>query len=191
MKTKFIFIAAIAGSLILAGCGPRAYAPPKDKQAFALVKLKYSYSSIVSDTSLGTRAMIRHGGPKSGFMVVHRKSSGRVSKGRVRPKVPIESIKVHVGKATDIRMSVYFFWYTTETDTTYVNNVPQIQTRRVYHERTCKVDVSFTPEEGKVYLLDYNNPNITKGCSAQAYEQIKRGKKKFKLKPVGTSRVVV
>lgn len=181
----------VIGSLLVVSCGPQAYAPPKEKQPFALVKLKYSYSSVVKGTSLGARAMIRHGGPKSDWMVAHRKSYGVVRKGSARQKIPIESIKVHVGKPTDVQMAVYFFWYTTQTYTTYINNIPQIQTRQVYHERTCKVDVNFTPQQGKVYLIDYNNPNVTKGCNGKAYQQIKRANGKFKLKPVGTSKIAV
>lgn len=190
IKTKLMLITGITGCLILAGCGPSAYAPPKDKQPFALVKLKYSYSRIVSGTSLGVRTMIRHGGPKADYMLAHRKSYGGVRKGRAKPKIPIESIKVHVGKPTDLQMAVYFFWYTTQTYTTYINNIPQVQTRQIYNERACKVDVNFTPKQGKVYLVDYNSPNISRGCNARAYEQIKKGKKRFKLKPVGTSKVV-
>lgn len=167
------------------------YKPPEGNEPYALVKLKYSYSSVVHGTTLGARMKIRHGGEKASYQMGYNGNFGAIGrKGSPNPRIPINAVKVHVGKPTDVQMAVYFYWYTTQTFTTFVNNVPQVQTQQVYHEKSCTVQMSFTPKSGKVYLLDYNNPNVSKGCHAQAYEQIKLSAKKFKLKRVGVSKTL-
>lgn len=180
-------IASIA-ILTLSACAfSLPYKPPQDNEPHALVKLKYTYSSIARGTSLGARMKIRHGGEKSSFRMGFKNSFGAAGR---KPPIPINAVKVHPGKPTDIQMAVYFYWYTTQMVTTYVNNMPQMQTQQVYHEKACTVQLSFTPKSGKVYLLDYNNPNVNKGCHAQAYEQIKLSSSKFKLKRIGTSKTI-
>ena len=176
---------------VLSGCGMMlAYEPPVDKEPYALLKLKFKYTSIKKNTSLGARMNIRHD-PQSKedeFYSAFNKSYGVVQNKKTSPKIPMEAIKIHAGKKTDIDMAVYFFWYTTQTYTTFVNNVPMVQTRQVYNEAACTSQISFTPRPGKVYLLDYTSPNINRDCKAIAYRQTKLKNGKFKLKRVAKSK---
>jgi len=176
---------------VLSGCSIMSpYKPPKDKEAYALLKLKYKYSNIMPNTTLGARMSIRHGAKSKDdtFYSAFNKSYGVVQKRKSRRKIPMEAIKIHPGKKTDINMAVYFYWYTTQTYTTYVNNVPMVQTQQVYNEKACTTLVSFTPRAGRIYLLDYNNPNVSHGCKTTAYRQTKLKNGKFKLKRVARSR---
>jgi len=192
MKGNLRLVVVALLALVVSACAFTApYKPPEGNEPYALLKLKYSYSSVVRGTSLGARMKIRHGGEKDSFKMGYNQGFGAIGrKGGHNPRIPISAVKVHVNKPTDVQMAVYFFWYTTQMITTYVNNVPMVQTQQVYHEKSCTVQLSFTPHAGKVYLLDYNDPNVSKGCHAQAYQQIKLGAKKFKLKRIGTSKLI-
>lgn len=166
-----------------------AYEPPKDKQPYALVKLKYKYSNVMPGTTLGARMHIRHGAKSKddSFYRAFNKSYGTINNKKTRPKIPMEGVKIHPGKKTDINMAVFFYWYTTQTYTTYVNNMPMVQTQQVYNEKACTTQLTFTPEAGKVYMLDYTSANISSDCKATAYEQIPRKNGKFKLKRIARS----
>lgn len=178
---------------ILSGCGMMSpYTPPIDKQPYALLKLKFKYTSIMPNTSLGARMSIRHGAKSKddSFYSAFNKTYGVVQNKKTSPKIPMKAIKIHPGKKTDINMAVYFFWYTTQTYTTYVNNMPMVQTQQVYNEKACTTQMSFTPRAGKIYLLDYTSPNISRDCKAIAYKQIKLKNGKFKLKRIARSRKI-
>lgn len=187
---KFLFVGMIVLGT-LSGCGTMsAYEPPKEKQPYALVKLKYKYSGVKPNTTLGARMAIRHGArsENDNYYSAFNKNYGLVKDESTKPKIAIEALKIHPGEKTDVQMAVYFYWYTTHTYTTYVNNMPMVQTQQVYNEVACTSDMSFTPEAGKIYLLDYTNPNIDRDCRASAYEQIKLKNGKFELKPVAKSK---
>jgi hypothetical protein len=184
---------SIAGMVLLvSACGIKQYTPPKDNEAHSILKLKYKYSAIQPGTTLGARMHIRHDAKsdRDSFTVAYNQGFGFVTDKKTSPDIPMTAVNVHPGKQTDVRMAVYFYWYTTQTYTTYVNNRPQIQTRQVYNERACTAQVSFVPEAGKIYMLDYNSPNIDKDCEANAYEQIQQAGDKFKLVKVGSSKTI-
>ncbi|MGD8546899.1 MAG: hypothetical protein PVJ10_02950 [Thiohalophilus sp.] len=168
----------------------KPYEQPKDKEPYALVKLKYKYSAVKPGTTLGARMQIRHGAKSDDdkYSSAFNQSYGPVKNKSSAPKIATEAIRVHPGKKTDMQVAVYFYWYTTQTYTTYVNNVPMVQTQQVYNEASCTADLSFKPEAGKVYLVDYTNPNIDRDCRASAYEQRKLNNGKFKLVRVAKSR---
>lgn len=180
-----------ASLLLLTACGVAPYQPPQEKEPYALLKLKYKYSEGMPGTTLGARMNIRHGAQSEdeSFQVAWNERYGAVTK-KTRPDIPTAAVKVHPGKKTDLDLAVYFFWYTTHTYTTMINNVPQVQTQQVYNERACTVRVSFTPKPGKVYLVDYSSPNVGRDCRANAYEQVKQGGGTFKLLKVGTSKTL-
>lgn len=193
MNTIKFFFAGIISLGILSGCGMMsAYEPPKDKEPYALVKLKYKYSAVKPGTTLAARMAIRHGAKSDddSYYSAFNKSYGVVQKKSNAPKIAIEALKIHPGKKTDMQMAVYFYWYTTQTYTTYVNNMPMVQTQQVYNEVACTAKLTFTPQAGKVYLLDYTNPNVERDCRASAYEQRKLRNGKFKLKRVARSKKV-
>lgn len=190
MKKIITVASVLLLTLGLSACGMSPYKPPVDKQPYALLKLKYSYNAVSDGTIMGSRLHVRHGGEKNKFQVALNKSHGGVKKGAVNPVIPVEAIKIHPGKATDARMAVYFYWYTTQTYTTFINNVPQVQTRQVYHEHACTVELNFVPKVGKEYLLDYTRTSVNKDCSAQTYEKQPRRGGKFKLKRVGKAKAV-
>ena len=186
-KIALLFITTLAVS----GCSMMsAYEPPIEKEPFALLKLKFKYTSVKANTSLGARINIRHDAQSKddSFYSAFNKTYGVVQNKKTSPKIPMEAIKIHPGKKTDIDMAVYFFWYTTQTYTTFVNNVPMVQTQQVYNEAACTSQISFTPRAGKIYLLDYTNPNINRDCKAIAYNQTKLKNGKFKLKRVAKSK---
>ena len=181
----------IVSSVLLSACGfMSAYEPPKDKQPYALVKLKYKYNNVMPGTTLGARMAIRHDAKSKddSFFRAFNKSYGTIHDKKTRHNIPMEGIKIHPDKKTDINLAVYFYWYTTQTYTTYVNNMPMVQTRQVYNEKACTAELSFVPKEGQVYLLDYTNPNIDRGCKATAYQQTKLKNGKFNLKRVAKSK---
>jgi len=183
----------IAGALaLMSGCGMSHYTAPKDNEAHAIVKLKYKYSATMPGTTLGARMQVRHDAKsdRDSFAVAYNQSFGGVTDKKSSTDIPMTAVNVHPGKKTDVRMAVYFYWYTTQTFTTYVNNRPQIQTQQVYNERACTVQVSFVPKAGKIYMLDYNSPNVDKDCTANAYEQIQQAGGKFKLVKVGESKTL-
>lgn len=187
----FIIVSISLG--ILSGCGMISpYNPPKDKEAYALLKLKFKYSGIVPNTSLGARMSLRHGAKSKdeSFYSAFNKNYGVVQKKKARPKIPMTAVNIHPGKKTDINMAVYFYWYTTQTYTTYVNNMPMVQTQQVYNEKACTTQLSFTPRAGKIYLLDYTSPNINRDCKATAYKQTKLKNGKFKLKRIAKSKKI-
>lgn len=179
-------------SILVSACGAPKYNLPKDNEASSLLKLKYKYSAVQPGTQLGARMFIRHDAKneKDRFSSAFNQTYGGVSDKNTSPDIPMASLKVHPGKKTDVRMAVYFYWYTTHTYTVMMNNVPQIQTRQVYNESACTVQVSFVPEAGKIYMLDYSSPNINKDCRANAYEQIQQAGGKFKLVKVGESKAL-
>lgn len=191
MKKIKLLIAGIIGLGMLSGCMTmKPYEPPKDKEPYALVKLKYKYSAVKPGTTLGARMNIRHGAKSDDdrYASVFNKSFGQVQDKSTAPKIATEAVKIHPGKKTDMQMAVYFYWYTTQTYTTYVNNMPMVQTQQVYNEVACTADLSFTPQAGKVYLVDYTNPNIDRDCRATAYDQQKLKNGEFKLVRVAQSK---
>lgn len=191
MRIKTLVIVA-AAVLLVSACGMRKYTPPKDNEPHAIIKLKYKYGAVAPGTTLGARMHIRHDAKsdKESFAVAYNQSFGGVGDKKTNPDIPMTAVKVRPGKKTDARMAVYFYWYTTQTYTTYVNNRPQTQTTQVYHELACTTQLSFTPQAGKIYMLDYSNPNVDKDCNANAYEQIQQAGGKFKLVKVGDSKKI-
>lgn len=180
-------------SILLSACGTLSkYEPPKDNEAHALLKLKYKYSAVQPGTQLGARMHIRHDAKADddSFEGAFNETYGGVSDKKTSPDIPMTAMKVHPGKKTDVRMAVYFYWYTTQTHTVMINNRPQMQTTQVYNETACTVQLSFVPAAGKVYLLDYSSPNINKDCQANTYEQIQQAGGKFKLLKVGESKTL-
>lgn len=189
---RFIPLVFLAAA-ILSGCNMVSiYEPPKDKEPYALLKLKFKYSGVLPNTTLGARMNIRHDAKSDSdsFYSALNNSYGVIQNKKTRHKIPMEGIKIHPGKKTDMQMAVYFYWYTTQTYTTFINNVPMVQTQQVYNEEACTAQVSFTPQAGKVYLLDYTNANINDGCKATAYKQTKLKNGKFRLKLVAKSKKV-
>lgn len=192
-KAIQLFVMAFISLGILSGCGSMSpYKTPKDKEAYALLKLKFKYTSILPQTNVGARMNIRHGAKSKddSFDSAFNKSYGVVQNKKARPKIPMTAIKIHPGKKTDINMAVYFYWYTTQTYTTYANNMPMTRTQQVYNEKACTTQVSFTPRAGKIYLLDYTSPNISHDCKATAYKQTKLKNGKFKLKRIAKSKKI-
>lgn len=178
-------------SLFLSACGISQYTPPEASEPHAVLKLKFKYSAVAPGTTLGARLNIRHDAQSDSdsFESAFNQSYGTVVANGKNPEIPMTALNVHPGKKTDAQMAVYFYWYTTQTYTVMVNNVPQVRTQQVYHERACNVQISFTPEQAKVYLLDYSSPNIDRDCSGNAYLQVSHGGDKFTLSKVGTSKV--
>lgn len=191
MKAVKLFVGGLIALVMLTGCMTMsAYEPPKDKEPYALVKLKYKYSAVKPGTTLGARMNIRHGAKSDNakYSSAINKSYGQVRDKSTAPKIATEAVKIHPGEKTDMQLAVYFYWYTTQTYTTYVNNTPMVQTQQVYNEVACTADLSFTPTTGKVYLVDYTNPNVDRDCRATAYEQQKLQNGKFKLIRVARSK---
>lgn len=176
-----IIILATAG---LAAC-VAPYKPPKEGEPFALVKMKFAYSTIMRNTSIGSRLQVRQGDGKSNpgkYRPAHNKTHGSSDR---TPRIPIEAIKIHPDKETDVRMAVYFFWYTTETRMVMVGKVMQPQTTQVYHERSCTAQITFNPKADHIYLLDYSAADVTRNCTTRAYEQTETRGGKFRLRNVG------
>lgn len=180
-------IIGLSALLLVSGCGLTTYKQPEEGQPYALVKLKYNYNEVLVNTEIGTRLAIRPGEKKSGlFKKAHDKTYGGVSAGQ-GPDIPLEAVKLHPGEDLRLKMAVYFYWYTTVTTTQYINGMPQTYTSQQYNERSCKTFMNFTPETGKVYLIDYTQMSVTEQCSAIVYEQVKLGKDKFEMKLVAKS----
>lgn len=189
---NYMKLSLLAGALLaLAGCGPSKYQPPLDKDPHAVLKLKFKYQAIVPGTTVGARMYIREN-PKSksdAFEYAYNQSFGSVAANGKNLEIPMAAVNVRPGKPADVQMAVYFFWYTTESYMIMVNNTPQWQTRQVYHERACTAQLSFTPDNGQVYLLDYSSPEVDRDCRANAYLQHHRGRR-FNLAKVASSTVV-
>lgn len=186
-------IAIAALVLLLAGCGHlKPYEPPADQAPQALLKLKYKYSEVVPGATLAARMAIRHDAKEEDdpYQSAFNQSYGVIASKKGGQEIPMAAIKIHPGKKTDLKLAVYFYWYTTQTYTVMVNKVPQIQTQQVYHEKACTVQVSFTPQVDKVYLLDYSSPNVDRDCTANAYEQAMQHGGQFKLLKVGSSKTL-
>lgn len=183
----------LSSLLLLAGCGAmRPYEPPEDKAPQALLKLKYKYSEVVPGSTLGARMGIRHDAKDDDdrFQAAFNQSYGAIAGKKGGQDIPMAAVKVHPGKKTDVTMAVYFYWYTTQTYTVMVNNMPQMRTQQVYNEKACTVQISFTPAAGKVYLLDYSSPNVDRDCTGHAYEQVRQRGDQFKLVKVGSSKTL-
>ncbi len=176
--------------LLLSGCGSAPYKPPEDQAPQALLKLKYKYSEAVPGATLGARMGIRHEAKADDdkFQAAFNQSYGTISGKKGGPEIPMTALKVHPGKKTDVTMAVYFYWYTVQTYMVMINNIPQMQTRQVYNEKSCAVQISFTPEANKIYMLDYSSTNADRDCTANAYEQIMQRGDQFRLVKVGTSK---
>lgn len=184
---KMKLLLSLALTALLAGC-VTPYKPPQKGEPYALVKVKFSYAAVMRGTSVGARLSIRQNEgspdkPKRGkYRKAHQKTYGGV---RRNPRIPMEAIKIHPKRPTDVMMMVYFFWYTTEYRTTYVNGIPSTHAVQVYHERGCPATITFDPRAGKTYLLDYSSASVDKACTTRAYRQIRKGGGKFKLRNVG------
>jgi hypothetical protein len=187
---KFAPLAALL--LAVSACGPTKYEPPKDDQPHAVLKLKFKYQAIAPGTTVGARMYIRHDAKSKSdaFEYAYNQNFGEVNTNGHNPEIPMTAVNVRPGKTTDVQLAVYFFWYTTQTYTVMVNNVPQFQTRQVYNERACTAQLTFTPEAGQVYLLDYSDPEVDRDCMANAYQQGRPHGNHFKLAKVASSTVV-
>ena len=181
---------AVAVLLILSGCGATAYKPPEEQAPQALLKLKYKYSEVVPGSTLGARMGIRHEAKADDdrFQSAFNQSYGTITGKKGGQEIPMSAVKVHPGKKTDVTMAVYFSWYTMHTYTVMINNMPQMRTQQVYNEKACTVQISFTPEANKAYLLDYSSPNVDRDCTGNAYEQVPQRGDQFKLVKVGVSK---
>ncbi len=186
---RLTFAPLAALLLALSACGPTKYEPPKDNEAHAVLKLKYKYQGIAANTTVGARMYIRHDAKSKSdsYQYAYNQSFGLVTANGHNPEIPMTAVNVRPGKPTDVQLAVYFFWYTTQTYTVMVNNVPQFQTRQVYNERACTAEVSFTPQAGQVYLLDYSDPEVDRDCTANAYLQAHQSGNRFKLEKVASS----
>lgn len=181
----------IAALLLLSGCGSMSpYKPPESGAPQALLKLKYKYSETVPGSTLGARMGVRHEAKADddSFQPAFNQSYGAVSGKRGGSEIPMAAVSVHPGKKTDVTMAVYFYWYTTQTYTVMMNNIPQMRTQQVYNEKACTVQISFTPEASKVYVLDYSSPNVDRDCTGNAYEQVMQRGDQFRLVKVGVSK---
>ncbi len=188
----FKLAAVIGVVLLLSGCGGMSpYKPPEGQAPQALLKLKYKYSEVVPGSMLGARMGVRHEAKDDddSFQSAVNQTYGNITSKKGGQEIPMAAVNVHPGKKTDVTMAVYFYWYTTHTYTVMVNNMPQMQTRQVYNEKACTVQISFTPEANKTYLLDYSSPNVNRDCTANAYEQVPQRGDQFKLVKVGVSKV--
>ncbi|MDH5206664.1 MAG: hypothetical protein OEY75_00910 [Hylemonella sp.] len=184
-------LALLGAAWLLSACSfTSPYEAPAEKAPHALLKLKFKYSEVVPGTTLAARIGIRHDAKSDddSFQSAFNQNYGSIQGKKGGPEIPMTALKVHPGKKTDVSMAVYFFWYTTQTHMVMINRIPQMQTHQVYHEKACTVQVSFTPEADKVYLLDYSSPNVDHDCSAHAYEQVQQKGRQFKLVKVGSSR---
>lgn len=191
--TKLQVTGVIAAVLLLSGCGGMSpYKPPEDKAPQALLKLKYKYSDTVPGSTLGARMGVRHEAKADGdkFQTAFNQSYGAIAGKKGGQEIPMAAVSVHPGKKTDVTMAVYFYWYTTQTYTVMMNNIPQMRTQQVYNEKACTVQISFTPEINKVYLLDYSSPNLDRDCTGNAYEQVPQRGDQFKLVKVGVSKTL-
>lgn len=186
-------LGVIAALLLLSGCGGMSpYKPPEGKAPQALLKLKYKYSEVVPGSTLGARMGIRHEAKADDdkFQTAFNQSYGAVVGKKGGQEIPMAAVSVHPGKKTDVTMAVYFYWYTMHTYTVMVNNIPQMRTQQVYNERACTVQISFTPEVDKVYVLDYSSPNTDRDCTGNAYEQVQQRGDQFRLVKVGVSKTL-
>lgn len=187
-----VLVMVVGAAVLASGCWVSRYTPPKDGEAHALLKLKYKYSAVRPNTQLGARMHIRQDArdDKDKFAVAFDQRYGQVRERKTSPEIPMAAVKVHPGKKADVRMAVYFYWYTTHTHMVMVGQSMQPQTTQVYHEAACTVQTSFVPQAGKTYLLDYASPNIDRDCTANAYEQIPQAGGTFKLVKVGESKAL-
>lgn len=186
-KIKNILIISICG-LCLSSCFsiPR-YQAPGNNEHTAIIKLKYSYARMMDGKNLRVDMLIKEG--KDGeWARGYQKEYGKVISIN-KPALEVTGMKIRTGKISVIKMNLEFHWTTQRmiTETRTVNGQAQTANRWVtdYHRRGCSAGVEFLPVNNKLYLLDYTNPNIDKGCTLSAYEQILEDKGKFRLRIVG------
>lgn len=187
MSERLKWLVILITAMVLGACD--TYKPPLETEPHALLKLKYSYNSklqgtlpvraTVKEETLRVRATVKEGKNK-------HQSVLRMNQPVFGNEVPLQAILIRPGIDTEIGTWLGFVW---ETDTSYTECDGKGQCRYItntdYNERGCQQMTKFLPQEGKVYLLDYNNPNVDKGCDAKIYEQIPQNGGKFKLKSVG------
>lgn len=178
MSDYLRWLVILISGTILGACA-HPYKPPMENEPHALLKLKYSYNSILPQATLHVRATVKEGKNE-------HQSALQIAPPVFGNEVPLQTILIRPGIDTEIGTWLGFLWeeirYYTDCDkdgkcrrTLYTNN----------EEKGCQQMTRFIPKEGKIYLLDYNNPNVDKGCDAKIYEQIPQTDGKFKLKPVG------
>ncbi|MDH4122221.1 MAG: hypothetical protein OEV94_10990 [Deltaproteobacteria bacterium] len=175
----------LAGVLTLGAC-TAPYKPPLDTEPHALLKLKYSYNSVLPNKTLRIRAFVKEGEDEPFRSAMQMDPPVSVSGG----EVPLQTLLIRPGTDTQISVWLGFWWETQRMETTTSCNSQGMCTtssRMVtdYHELGCEQVLKFSPEDQKGYLVDYNNPNVDKGCDAMIYEQTILPGGKFKLKPVG------
>lgn len=183
MKKILLVVSIVA---LVSACGLTTYKSPEDGQPYALVKLKYSFDEIMPQAELGTRLGIKPGDKRGIYKSAFDTTYGFVNTSNIT-STPLEAIKVHPDQNIDLKMAVYFYWYTTYTYTTYINGVPQTNTTQQYNEVRCDAFMNFTPENGKVYLIDYTQIDLKKQCDAIVYEQVPVADGKFKMKQIAKS----
>jgi hypothetical protein len=175
MKDYLQWFAVLIAGTILSACA--AYKPPLETEPHALLKIKYSYVSVLPDTTLRVRASIKEGADKhrSAF-VIDPLISGR--------ELPLQAILIRPGIDTEIGTWLGFWWTENIPFTSCSKTGCTTTDMAVYKESGCQQMTKLLPQAGKIYLLDYNNPNVNESCNAIIYEQIPEAGYKFKLKPI-------
>lgn len=176
MKVYILRFAILIIALILCACVP-AYKQPLETEPHSLLKIKYSYDSVLPSGTLRVRATVREGDkiPKRAFQIDPIYGQ----------EVPLQVILIRPGINTEIGTWLGFWWETPVSYITCDKYTCYTSFYTVYNEKGCKHLANFVPEEGKIYILDYNNPNVDSGCDSTIYEQVFESDHKFKLKPVG------
>lgn len=186
-KTKNIVLILFIGLCVSKCFSIPKYQVPGHDENTALIKLKYSYAMMLEGKNLRVDMLIKEG-QDSKWARGYQKEYGKVSSIN-KPVLEIYAMKIRVGKMSLIKMNLDFHWTSQRmiTETRTVNGQAQTTNRWVtdYHHRGCTMGVKFIPVKDKMYLLDYTNLDIDKGCILNAYEQIVESKGKFNLLPVG------
>lgn len=184
-RLAVIFVLAVL--LLAAGC-VKPYEPPQKGEPSALLKLQYVYSQIRPGTTLRVYMFIKEDKAEK-FLPAYRQDFGTVSNGKNRPRVPIHALSIRPSTKSAIAMRLAFWWTVTTSVpvTTYANNqsTTTYQNRTEYYEVGCTSTIEFQPQEGKIYLINYNSPTVGSGCTANALLQTPTGAGKFNLKAVG------
>lgn len=178
MTSYLRWLAVLTSGTVLGSC-VYPYNPPLETEPHALLKLKYSYNFILPQGTLQVQASVKEGNNKY-------QSALRVKLPVSGNEVPLQVIIIRPGIDTEIRTWLGVVWETTRGHTICDSKGKCYTTYSVdYNERGCQQMTKFFPQEGKIYLLDYNSFSIDEGCDAKIYEQIFQTGGKFKLKPVG------
>jgi len=192
MRSKILFqlFLAATGLLLLSSC-MSTYEVPRPDEPSALIKFKINWdkgkASLLAQ-QLGASYLVN----VNLWDLEQEKQYHLLQKTQPRlidaSESTISTFATSLHPDTKLRLVVWMGvqWQTQEPRQVYdsATKTYRTQWQTVHHQLGCAAERTFTPKQGDVYLMDYNNHDIKENCGASIYQQLAKKGGGFQLKAV-------